>query len=59
MIMGGGALCLGHGGVPNDEDIMERERKRVQERMKACGMLMGGLKKILSWLILVRLLHLC
>jgi len=27
----GGCLPLGHGGVPN-EDIMERERKRAEER---------------------------
>jgi len=26
-------LALGHGGVPNEEDIMERERKRAEERM--------------------------
>jgi len=27
------ALALGHGGVPNEEDILERERKRAEERM--------------------------
>jgi len=30
---GAEALSHGHGGVPNEEDIMERERKRAEERM--------------------------
>jgi len=33
MPAGGGGPSLGHGRVPNEEDIMERERKRAEERM--------------------------